>query len=92
MTDSIAKSADPVNKSYRVGAGLFSGGAAMTFPIAGAICNLLREYGHSIPDSLENAWIEVIVIGLGLLSTAYSFWSKMREKQPANQEKKDKAE
>lgn len=35
---------DPVNKSYRVAAGLFSGAAAMTFPIVGAICNLLREY------------------------------------------------
>jgi len=71
---------DPVNKSYRVGAGLFSGAAAMTFPIAGAICTLFREYDYNIPDSLENAWIQVIVMGLGLLSTGYSWWSKMREK------------
>lgn len=70
---------DPVNKSYRVGAGIMSGGAAMTFPIIGAMCNLLRQYGYDIPTGLETAWVEVIVIGLGLLSTGYSFWSKMRE-------------
>jgi hypothetical protein len=91
MTAPIA-TPDPVNKSYRVGAGLFSGAAAMTFPIANAICNLLREYGHSIPDSLENAWIQVIVMALGLLGTGFTWWSKLREKSPANQEKKDKVE
>lgn len=70
---------DPVNKSYRVGAGLMSGGAAMTFPIIGAVCNLLRQYGYDIPVGMETAWVEVIVIGLGLLSSGYSFWSKMRQ-------------
>jgi len=76
----MTNSADPVNKSYRVGAGLFSGAAAMTFPIVGAICNLLREYDYTIPESRETAWVEIIVIVLGLLSTFYSWWSKMREK------------
>lgn len=69
----------------RAGAGVATLSISQVGNIVQTVCGFLGAYGHAVSPERQQAWVNVIVLGLAIFATFASWGSKWREKMTEGQ-------